>query len=370
MLHLSSEDVKTVLDTELVIKTLDTIYDDYAKGDAAFTQRCDIITPVNQSVVEANDLISPTVHGFKTMTGVIRSLDAAALRLNSDIIHWPTVEGKQRRVKVPAAPGEQYTAFIQVFDTKTGQLLSIMPDGEIQRLCVGGTNALAADLLARADATEVALLGAGWQAEAHVKGIDAVRNLDEIRVYSPNSREKFATDMNADDSVSVPVNAVSDPETACQGADIVLCTTNQRAPVFTSDLLEPGMHLGCVRDFEFDADTYNAADHIIKHPIKRFQPRHSFVGTKTEESLPQLGGGYLPDHPQREDLDVDWSQTREFANLRSAGFDREQDEITLFVPHMNGLQFAGIGKRVYELADESGVGDKQNPQHWAQPNHP
>lgn len=370
MLHLSSEDVDAVLDIEAVLDALETVYDDYARGDAAFTQRADIITPVPPSSVEDADLVPPVVHGFKTMSGAVRSMDATALRLNSDIIHWPTVEGARRRVKVPAAPGEQYTAFIQVFDTRTGRLLSIMPDGEIQRLCVGGTNALAADVLARPDATEVALLGAGWQAGAHVRAIDAVRDLDEIRVYSPHSRDAFAAEMNATDKIDTPVVAVPNPETACRGADVVFCTTNQRSPVFTADLLEPGMHLACVRDFEFDAGTYNAADHIVKHPTERFQPRNSFAGTDTSERLPQLGGGYLPDHPQSEELDVDWSRVTEFADVRAAGFEREPDDVTVFVPHMNGLQFTGVGKRIYELAVDHGVGEKHDSHDWAQPHHP
>lgn len=370
MLHLTAEDVEAVLDDDLVLDALRTVYDDYARGEAAFTQRADVITPVDADDGPATSLDPPVVHGFKTMSGSVGSMDAAALRLNSDVINWPTVGGERRRVKRPTAPGDRYTAFVQVFDTATGRLLCVMPDGEIQRRCVGGTNALAAELLARDDAAEVALLGAGWQAGAHVAAVDALLDLEEVRVFSPSSREAFAAEVNEADGVDVPVVPVPDPATTCAGADVVLCTTNQRAPVFTADLLEPGMHLGCVRDFEFDAGTYNAADHLVKHPTDRFQPLHAFVGAGTAERLPQLGGGYLPDHPQREELEVDWSAVPELADLLAGGFERGPDEVTVFVPHMNGLQFTGVGKRVYDRAVELGVGERHDPVDWAQPNHP
>ena len=371
MRHLVSEDVESLLTMEACLDALRIAYDDMGRGDAAFSPRCDILMPTAAPPIEAVDgvpVVPPVVYGFKSMGGMVRSMDAAAIRLNSDVINWPTVDDRPRRVKIPAGPGGQYTAFVQVFSATDGRLLAVMPDGYLQRMRVGGTNGIAADLLADPDATTMAVLGAGWQAGSHVMAVDALRDLEEVRVYSPNTREAFAAEMSANEAVSAPVRAADSPEAACAGADIVMLCTNQLEPVFTADLLEPGMHLGCVRHCEIDARTYNAADLVAMHTTDQLEPQHYYIGEEPRR-VPEVTSGWT--HPEEAEIELDWSALPELATLLAEGFDRGPEEVTVFNNNIGiGIQFAAVGKRVYELAEAADVGTAMDPEDWAQPHHP
>lgn len=371
MRHLVTEDVEALLSMEECLSALFVAYEDMGRGDAQFSPRCDILMPTGMPDVDAVDgvdVVPPIVYGFKSMGGMVRSMDAAAIRLNSDVINWPTVGGKPRRVKIPAAPGGQYTAFVQVFSAEDGRLLAVMPDGYVQRMRVGGTNGIAADVMAKEDASVLTVLGAGWQAGSHVMAVDALRDLEEVRVYSPNTREAFAAEMNANDEVSTPVTAADSPEAACAGADIVMMTTNQLEPVFTEDLLEPGMHLGCVRHCEIDAASYNAADTVAMHTTDQLEPNHYIIGEEPR-NVPELTSGWT--HLEEADVELTWTALPELATLLADGFDRDDDDVTIFNNNIGiGIQFAAVGKRIWELAEAADVGTVMDPEDWAQPHHP
>ena len=148
-----------------------------------------------------------------------------------------TSPGPLRRVKVPAAPGNRYVGLVLLFSTHNGEPLAIFPDGVVQSMRVGGTSAMAADCLARKDADVVTILGSGWQARTQLTGLDAVRDLKDIRVYSPdkNNREKFAAELG--EEIGKEVRPFDTAEAACRGAHIIHCATNTSAPVFLADWL-------------------------------------------------------------------------------------------------------------------------------------
>lgn len=372
MLSLASEDVKEVLSMELCLEALETAYSDQAEGRAAFSRRQDVLTPTDTpkevTEVDGHPITPPVIHGFKSMGGTVRSMNVAAVRLNSDLINWPLVRGTPRRVKIPAAPGGRYTALILLFSTKTGELLSIMPDGQIQRMRVGGTNAIAADLMAKPDATSVALLGAGWQAGAHARAIDAIRDIGEIFVYSPNSREEFAEEMNECEELTANVVPIESPESACSGADIVICATNQVTPVFSSDYLEPGMHVTCVRRVEIDASAYNSADRLVIHSNEQTQADNYFTGESAQQ-VPEYTSGW--NHPESDEIKFEWEDLPQLAEIIDGGVDRDAEDITVFVNNIGlGIQFAAVGKRVFEGAKDRGLGENFPIDRFSQPYRP
>src|SRR4051794_20696258 len=119
---------------------------------------------------------------FKSMDGALPAAGVHALRLSSDLTH----EHDGRRDKIPAAPGARFVGLVLLFDIETLAPLALIHDGELQRMRVGATSALAADRLARTDSRIAAVIGAGWQAATQIAGLRAVRQFDEGRVYAPN----------------------------------------------------------------------------------------------------------------------------------------------------------------------------------------
>ena len=122
------------------------------------------------------------------MDAVLPFAGVAALRLNSDVIVWEKNAVGVRKDKQPMAPGGRWVGLILLFSTQTGEPLAIMPDGVIQQLRVGGTNGVAAKLMAPPDARVYALLGAGEQAATQAAAMAAVRPLKQIRVVQPDAR--------------------------------------------------------------------------------------------------------------------------------------------------------------------------------------
>jgi ornithine cyclodeaminase/alanine dehydrogenase-like protein (mu-crystallin family) len=167
------------------------------------------------------------------MDGALPRIGVHALRLTSDLTH----EAAGRRTKLAAAPGERYVGLVVLFDIETLVPLAIVQDGYLQRMRVGATSALAADLLARRDARTAGVVGAGWQAGAQIAGLRAVRGLDAVRVYAP-TRDKL--EAFCEEHGAVPVASVRE---AIAGADVVVLATNSHEPVLDGAWLEPGQHV-------------------------------------------------------------------------------------------------------------------------------
>ena len=238
-LILSNEDIEPLLPMDELVPVLEDAYRELAEGRGGNRLRSDIVTPTT--------LRDDGLYALKSMDGVIPKFGVGAIRINSDILTFPQHGNEMRRVKVPAAPGNRYVGLVLLFSTHNGEPLAIMPDGVMQRARVGATNAIAAKYLAREDAGTLAVLGSGWQAGAQVTAHDAVRTLDDVRVYSPNKEHRVAFAAEMSEAIGKEVRPCASGEEACKGADMVACATNAVMPVFARDWLEPGMHIGTVR---------------------------------------------------------------------------------------------------------------------------
>ena len=231
---LSNDEIAGLLNIKDVLEALEIAYLEAAAGRAILGTRAEIITETTHP---------DSVYQLKMMSAAISSLGVGAVRINSDILSFPAVCGKKRRKKVPLAPGDRWTGLVLLFSTRTGEPLMIFPDGVMQRMRVAGASALGAKYMARKDARTVALIGSGWQAGAQAMAIAAVRNVEQIRVYSMtrNNRDNFCQQMSPE--ISVDMHACEDIEEAVKGADIVLCATNSQSNVLFQKFVKPGMHI-------------------------------------------------------------------------------------------------------------------------------
>lgn len=142
---------------------------------------------------------------------------------------------------------------IVLYDAAEGELKGIIV-GEItcselpNNVAVTGlrtaaTSAVGTDLLARPDATSVALFGAAGQAKNHLLALMQVRKLKSVKVYSrnPENRRKFVEEMGP--LTNLNITPVASPEEAVRGVDIILTATNSSVPVFDGNWLTPGQHV-------------------------------------------------------------------------------------------------------------------------------
>ena len=97
MLLLTNEDVEPFLAMSDCMEAIETAFRELGNADAVDIPRQDAIVPI------ARD---GAVHDLKTMSGSWPKAGIAAIRLNSDIVHGPIVNGLPRRVKIPLSePG-------------------------------------------------------------------------------------------------------------------------------------------------------------------------------------------------------------------------------------------------------------------------
>jgi alanine dehydrogenase len=359
-LILGNEEIERLLPMADCLERLEQTYVALGRREAANRPRSDIYAPSDDPTRR---------YIFKTMDAVLPFAGVAALRLNSDVIVWEKNAVGVRKDKQPMAPGGRWVGLILLFSTQTGEPLAIMPDGVIQQLRVGGTNGVAAKLMAPPEARVYALLGAGEQAATQAAAMAAVRPLKQIRVYSPTRerRERFAAVMS--DRLHVPIVAVDSPEQAVRGADVVGAATNSIRPVMEAGWVEPHAHVSCIRVPEAPAALLEQCKLVVVHS-RTWAPANYIVGRGEEPVYAHDPREALGDDHGTPKGDLD-DQTRLLSQQPDLG-ELAAGQVTLPPPgsltcFVNvvglGVQFAALGSLAYERAREQGVG-REIPTDW------
>ena len=136
-----------------------------------------------------------------------------------------------------------HLASIVVLDHATGGLVALMDSRYITEARTAAVSAVSVKLLARPDASSLAIIGSGVQARSHLEAIRHVRTLSDVRVWSPTAhhREAFAAEMSA--ATGLPVRAKASAADAARGADLVVLATASTVPVVEDDAIGAGAHI-------------------------------------------------------------------------------------------------------------------------------
>jgi ornithine cyclodeaminase/alanine dehydrogenase-like protein (mu-crystallin family) len=356
-LILSNNDIEKLLTMQDCIDAFDRAYVELGEGRGVSRTRSDSFTATSRK---------DALYSLKSMDGIVPSLGAGAVRINSDIVTWPQDGGSGRRVKVPAAPGNRYVGLVLLFSSENGEPLAIFPDGVLQRIRVGAANGLGIKYLAREDARHIGLLGSGWQAGGQVMAACAVRNIESVRVFSPNpkNREAFAAEWGA--KLAVRMTPVDTPEEAVKGADIVLCATNTIDPVFFERWIEPGMHITSIKRPELEEAAILRADIVVLHS-KDGKPIHVLAKDVYVAEASQEGKGWQVAGK------IDFKTLPTIAEVMMGKAPRRtsRDQVTCFMNNIGlGFQFAAAGAVVYRKAKAAGMGHELPTEWFTEDVHP
>jgi alanine dehydrogenase len=194
MLVLTRADVEACLDLDRLIDALAAAHVELSRGDVSMPARIASFAP----------------HGLLgAMPAYLPSAGIGAKLVSV----YPGNE--------PPLPSHQ--AAIVLFDAETGLATAFMDGTYITAMRTAGAAALAAKLLARADAKVLAILGTGVQSRAAQEMFPRARDFAEVRVAG---RGEF--------------------EEAVRGADVVHATTHAAQPVVFADWLSEGAHVSSV----------------------------------------------------------------------------------------------------------------------------
>lgn len=236
--------------------------------------------------------------------------------------------------------------YTMLFDSETGELLSIIQSDRLGQVRTGAASAVATKHLARRDAATLGIYGAGWQAEAQLEAVAHVmgERLERVVVHSrrEESRKIFAERMEPLIGMEIQTTDVPE-EPAAQ--DVVVTVTSSRQPVLFGEWLSPGTHVNAagsnsILKSELDRDAVRRASFVCTDSREELGLESGTLSGPLEtgilfpEAIHELGQVVAGHHPGR----------------------RGPEDVTLFVSHGIALQDMATARLVYDRALQRGVG--------------
>jgi ornithine cyclodeaminase len=249
--------------------------------------------------------------------GVERVLIDLAAEIEADFRRWPLFDKTPRIAShsdvgvielMPTSDGITYgfkyvnghpanmkqglqtvTAFGLLADVATGYPVLLSEMTILTALRTAATSAMAARHLAPANATTMALIGNGAQAEFQALAFKAICGLTDVRLYDidPAATRKCLTNLAGS---GLTVIACATPEEAILGAQIITTVTADKtnATILTDNMLGAGVHINgvggdCPGKTELHRDILLRSRIFVEYPPQ----------TRVEGEIQQLD----PDHP-------------------------------------------------------------------------
>ena len=206
----------------------------------------------------------------------------------------------------------------------TGEPLAIMNASAITAIRTAAVSAVATKLLAREDASVLAILGTGVQAKSHREAIPLVRPIREIRMCGRGG--------NAEETV--------------RGADVIVTATNSREPVLKREWIGAGTHINAVGSSiaaarELDGATVAAASLFVDRRESTVNESGDYLFALREGAI----GG--PEHIRAEIGEI---------LTGSARGRTSRDEITLFKSLGLAIEDLASAAFLFEKAQRLGRG--------------
>ena len=181
---------------------------------------------------------------------------------------------------------------VTLFSGETGEVRALMNASAITAIRTAAVSAVATRLLAREDASELAIVGSGVQGRSHIEAMRAVKPWERIRVASRTHKHAQAV------AEETGAEAVESVEEAVRGADVVVTATNSREPVLRHEWLKPGAHVNAVgssipKARELDTATIVASSLFVDR-------RESTLNEAGDYLVPFQEGAIGPDHIKAE----------------------------------------------------------------------
>jgi ornithine cyclodeaminase len=209
---------------------------------------------------------------------------------------------------------------VMLFSAETGELLALMNASAITAIRTAAVSGVATKLLAREDATDVAIIGSGVQAHTHLLAMALVRPVKRVRVAGLDFEKarRFAEQYERRFAFSIdPVETV---EQAVDGAHVIVTVTSAREPILKREWVAPGTHINAVGS---SIPTTREIDSATMAEASLFVDRRESTVNESGDYLMALKDGAItgPEHIQGEIGEI----------LIGANKGRESDdEITLF----------------------------------------
>ncbi|TKY83864.1 ornithine cyclodeaminase family protein [Pectobacterium polonicum] len=141
----------------------------------------------------------------------------------------------------PANGLPRHNSLILLFDQQIGKMTAAIEAGKVNAFRTAAADAVAADLLARPDAAVLTVFGTGHQARYECAALARIRPIRTVLIVG---RDNSKSAEMAQELKAIGLDAqVSDAESACRAADIIVTATPSRMPLFNAEWIKAGTHV-------------------------------------------------------------------------------------------------------------------------------
>jgi ornithine cyclodeaminase/alanine dehydrogenase-like protein (mu-crystallin family) len=327
----------SLVTTDECIEAIESAFVELGRGDAQELPRRRIYHPHADRPSQ--------YYWFNEMAGVVPGINSMGLRINSATVQ---VENKRGNARL-GFPGA-FSALVFVFDTNTTELLAVLQDFYLNPIRVAATSAIVTRKLARDNSKVMGLFGSGTQALLQAECTAAVTGIEEIRVYSTRKERRERVAQQIRDSIGIKCVAVEHPREAVEGCDIVTTATSSNESVFDGHWLQAGTHVNTMIGSDYFLPRRETDDTtVLRSDIIVVNSRESVRLDKQPELYPNLRKGLLS-----------WDDIYEIGELLNKRKIHGRSTASQITYHNNnvgmGIQFAAMGRLIYERAKAKGVG--------------
>lgn len=240
---------------------------------------------------------------------------------------------------------DSHQGAVLLFSAESGELLAVVNASAVTAVRTAAVSGVATRALARENAGDLAVIGAGVQARSHIEAMSHVRPVRRCRVASRSveSARRLAEELSG--RYTFPIEPVETVEAALGGADLIVTATNSAEAVVRREWVSEGAHINAVGSCtphtrELDAATVAAASLFVDRV-------ESVVNEAGDYLLAAREGVVGPGHVRAELGEV-LSGTKPGRT--------SPDEITLFESLGLAVEDLAAAEYLYRKSKETGAG--------------
>jgi len=223
----SASDVRTALPMAKAVEAMKAAFQEQSTGEVTVPMRTHIELPEHQADALVMSCYSPR-------------LDQVGLKIIT--LHPDNPER--------GLPFIQAT--VMVVDAERGTPLAVMSGAVLTSIRTGAASGAATDVLARPNASHVAIFGSGIQASTQLEAVCTVRDIRTAAVYDVDHVRAAAFAERMSEALKIEVNVATTPSAALADADVVCTATTSRTPIFDDADVEPGTHINAIGVYKID----------------------------------------------------------------------------------------------------------------------
>lgn len=319
---LSADDIQAALPMEVAVRVMKQAFAAFSAGRAETPLRTLLSIPD----VEGSTLVMPCYLPDYGLGAKVVSI-------------FP---GNRGRFK-PAIQG-----VVILLNPSTGEPNALVDGTALTAWRTGAASGAATDLLAIEDASLAAVIGAGAQARTQILALDAVRSLEEIRIYDHTADRVRTLIEKVQPHVSATLVMTDSAVEAVRDVHVVCTATTSTTPVLDGSTLAPGTHVNAIGSYtlsmqELDPGTIQRA--------RVFVDSLEAAEAESGDLMAAVRGGVTAINQ--------WTELGQVVTGGSAG--RESpDEITLFKSVGLAVQDIAAGSEALARARANGLGTEIN----------